>query len=377
LSAIHPWNLIRRGGPIGVSVARPLAIGLTVLALGLLTSIVPAAAAAEVGNWERDGLVGLKVRSLAFTEDFSRLIALTLGATESGPLWVRTEDGWSQPNTTLPNAILSAISLPEGGFLLGTGRDISEQPGIFWLGGLPLTARQLYRTQAIGALAVLPGEPTGQVYAAAAPYGDREASAHLLRWDRGTDTWPVVLEGTLFCGDLPSYFKQIVASTDGRSLLAIEECFTSVSQPMQVWRSDDQGRTWQVLPRSAVEQPRIAVIALEPSDANTVYAVAISPFGHPSAGLERSLDGGKSWAPIGQAIPGLSASRVITPDRRSPGRLFAAGEQAGVFTSDDYGETWQPLAGLEQLRIWSLNLDYASNSLLAGTSDGVWRTSLP
>jgi photosystem II stability/assembly factor-like uncharacterized protein len=378
VSIVHLSNWIAPVRPFGRHASRAAAICLALWAL--LSLILPATAeAAEPGTvWERDGLAGLKVRSLTFTADASILVGLTLGEAGSSPLWVRRNGAWSQPATDLPNSILSTVALPEGGVLLGTARDISERPGVFWLGGEPLASRRLYDAQAIGALAVARVDSETRVYAAAAPYGDREAGAHLLRWNQDAASWLVVLEGTLFCGDLSSYFKQIVVARDGSgTVLAVEECFASVSRQTQLWRSDDHGESWRVLPRSGIEQPLIGAIALEPGDATVLYLVGLSQEGHASTGLERSLDGGRSWSPIGGAEPELSHSRVVTPDPHGTGRLFAAGEQGGVFVSSDRGASWQSLPGLEQLRVWSLCLDGTSSTLFAGTSDGVWRMALP
>ena len=87
---------------------------------------------------------------------------------------------------------------------------------------------------------------------------------------------------------------------------------------------------------------------LEPSftDPDTVYA------GVEDAALFRSTDGGRSW----QEMPGLREAKghlwqpgaggmclhTILLEPSNPRRLFVAISAAGVFRSDDAGQTWQP-----------------------------------
>ena len=112
--------------------------------LGSLVCLIlgsPRPAAAQAPGWEREGLAGREVRALALTP------------------------------------------LPEGGLVLGTGRDISDQPGVFLLAGSPPAVRRMFEAEAIGALAVAPGRGASDLYAAAAPWADRDAGSDLLRWD--------------------------------------------------------------------------------------------------------------------------------------------------------------------------------------------------
>ncbi len=88
---------------------------------------------------------------------------------------------------------------------------------------------------------------------------------------------------------------------------------------------------------------------LEPSltDPDTVFA------GVEDAGLFRSIDAGQTWqelaglrrhesAPSWQPGAGGMCLHTIVLDPRDPARMFAAISAAGVFRSDDAGETWWP-----------------------------------
>jgi photosystem II stability/assembly factor-like uncharacterized protein len=131
-------------------------------------------------------------------------------------------------------------------------------------------------------------------------------------------------------------------------------------------RSDDGGQTWEPVDNKFVydgvpgthqwydgtphpwEFKR--VWHLEPSltDPDTVYA------GVEDAALFRSADGGRSW----QELPGLRGHgsgshwspgagglclHTIVLDPIDPARIFIAISAAGVFRTDDAGQTWRPI----------------------------------
>jgi hypothetical protein len=349
--------------------------------LGSLVCLIlgsPRPAAAQAPGWEREGLAGREVRALALTPDSSAMMALTGGARDPTPLWLRDAQGWSQPAGEAPGFILALTPLPEGGLVLGTGRDISDQPGVFLLAGSPPAVRRMFEAEAIGALAVAPGRGASDLYAAAAPWADRDAGSDLLRWDAAGGSWSVILHGTLACDQSPSYFRQIaIAPSSASTLFALEWCSASAARQAQIWRSDDRGQTWQVLPRQGGARALISTLAVDPTDPDVLYLAGPSQPGSPPAGLERSLDGGRTWSPKGDAVEGPTAIRTLLVDPRDPRRILAGTEQGGVFSSGDRGETWHALTGLEGLRVRSLAIDETLGRLYAATSDGIWRLSLP
>jgi photosystem II stability/assembly factor-like uncharacterized protein len=133
-----------------------------------------------------------------------------------------------------------------------------------------------------------------------------------------------------------------------------------------IQRSNDGGKTWEAMGNKFEYDgvpgthlwydgtPRpwdfARVWHLEPSltDPDAVYA------GIQDAALFRTTDGGKIW----QELPGLrghkSASvwqpgagglclHTILLDASHPGRIFTAISAAGVFRTDDDGQTWRPM----------------------------------
>jgi hypothetical protein len=132
-----------------------------------------------------------------------------------------------------------------------------------------------------------------------------------------------------------------------------------------IQRSDDGGKTWEPVGNEfryegipgthqwydGTQHPWEfkRVWHLEPAlaDPDVVYA------GAEDASLFKTIDGGRSW----QEIPGLREAKghlwqpgaggmclhTIILDPNQPERVFVAISAAGVFRTDDAGETWQPI----------------------------------
>jgi hypothetical protein len=84
---------------------------------------------------------------------------------------------------------------------------------------------------------------------------------------------------------------------------------------------------------------------LDPRDERTIWAAAS---GHGVTAVYRSPDRGESWKMAGQPFD-LDQVWHVEPGHRShPGRVYAGVKPAGLFQSDDYGETWQPVSGLNE-----------------------------
>jgi photosystem II stability/assembly factor-like uncharacterized protein len=127
------------------------------------------------------------------------------------------------------------------------------------------------------------------------------------------------------------------------------------SEERGIFRSLDGGRTFQkVLYRD--ENTGGIDLAFDPVDPNVIYAVMWEqrqgPWENavwtgPGSGLFKSEDGGDTWRPLTQGLPtfdqGLGRIGItVAPSDRQ--RLYAAvdaGQNGGIFRSDDAGETWR------------------------------------
>ena len=117
-----------------------------------------------------------------------------------------------------------------------------------------------------------------------------------------------------------------------------------------VWRTIDAGRTWNPI-SDAVHVGSIGAIAVAPSDPNVVYvgsgeADMRSDISEGN-GMYKSADGGKTWTAIGltdtQAIGRVivdphDANRVFVA---ALGHPYGANAERGVFRSTDGGQTWK------------------------------------
>jgi BNR/Asp-box repeat len=133
----------------------------------------------------------------------------------------------------------------------------------------------------------------------------------------------------------------------------------------QIQRSDDGGQTWDPVGNAFVyngdpgthqwydgtprpwEFKRVWHLEPSPTDPDSVYA------GAEDAALFRSTDGGQTW----QELPALRGVKghlwqpgaggmclhTIVLDPSQPERIFIAISAAGVFRTDDAGQTWRPM----------------------------------
>ena len=124
-----------------------------------------------------------------------------------------------------------------------------------------------------------------------------------------------------------------------------------------VFRSTNGGESWQKV-LGPDENTGAADLAFDPSNPQTIYAdlwaARVAPwevrsgesFYVAGSGLFKSTDGGDTWKPLKQGLPGADEKLgriglAVSPS--NPLRLYAsveAGKNPGVYRSDDGGESW-------------------------------------
>ncbi|NUO01283.1 MAG: glycosyl hydrolase [Saprospiraceae bacterium] len=134
----------------------------------------------------------------------------------------------------------------------------------------------------------------------------------------------------------------------------------------------DEGKNWQDVTPSGLDEALINCIEVSPHEAGTAYVVASRyKFDDFSPLIYYTKDYGKTWKKIVNGIEIDDFVRVVREDPARPGLLYA-GTETGIYVSFDYGESWQrfqlnlPTCPVNDLLIHD-------NDLVAATSGrGFW-----
>jgi photosystem II stability/assembly factor-like uncharacterized protein len=176
------------------------------------------------------------------------------------------------------------------------------------------------------------------------------------RWDEKAQQWiPLTDWVTMANNNMLGIESMAVDPTDANKLYLAAGAYSADWSPNgSILRSQDQGRTFQVVPvpfkmgsnedgRSAGER-----LAVDPALPSTLF------MGTRHDGLWKSLDSARTWARVG-SFPGKSSNGVgvvfvlfDAVHRQSPTRVLYAGvssPDANLFRSKDAGQTWEAVPG--------------------------------
>lgn len=171
----------------------------------------------------------------------------------------------------------------------------------------------------------------------------------------------------------------------------------------KLWRSLDRGDHWQAISpdlTKQIDRNKIPIMGLTPGDTmlgrndgvsayGTATSMAESPLqpglylvGTDDGNVQISRDGGSNWANIASKFPVPENTWVSKVDfsRFDARRMYVAfdGHRSDdfnpyIFTSNDGGETWQPIARGLRAPVRTLKEDLRNpNLLFAGTESGLW-----
>jgi photosystem II stability/assembly factor-like uncharacterized protein len=194
------------------------------------------------------------------------------------------------------------------------------------------------------------------------------AAQALIRSSDGGRTWsalPFPIDDRYICHNTDSVSLDAIAIDDATPpsvyVSAISDGWHCAVNRGFLLRTDDDFAHW-----TSLRPPgRVRGLAIEPKDRRTLYALTCGP------GLMRSGDGGAHWQRLGAGLPdpeGFDCPGTLAQDP-STGALYASrtatAPHAGVFRSLDGGRTFQPMgSGLEGL--WVRRIVARDGALYAG-----------
>lgn len=271
-------------------------------------------------RWTR---VASFVAITALEVDASSASTLYLGATRAGSLAgiFKSVDGGSTWTQTLLDAQLNVnvtaftASPSEDSTLYATAFDNiyrSEDAGTSWA---KITGPAL--GEVIASLLI---DPTNAQVLYAGGYAfDYPSYTPLAPFfkkssDRGA-TWTDLSEGLCCAG----FAQSIAVDPTDASTIFVGLGRTPGDGQRGVRKSADGGATWSA---SGLSDATVWSVAIDPQDPNTLYAATDS-------GVHRSRDGGATWVPIGQQLAG-SVVRSLSFD--AGGRILHAATERGTFT---------------------------------------------
>ncbi len=131
--------------------------------------------------------------------------------------------------------------------------------------------------------------------------------------------------------------------------------------------TQDEGKTWNNVTPSKLEESLINAIEVSPHDPATAFlAVTRYKFDDLSPMVFITHDFGKSWRKAVNGLPAGNFVRVVREDPKQPGLLYA-GTEHGLYISFDDGENWQRFqSNLPTCPITDLTI--ADNDLVVATS---------
>jgi photosystem II stability/assembly factor-like uncharacterized protein len=138
-----------------------------------------------------------------------------------------------------------------------------------------------------------------------------------------------------------------------------------------VFRSEDSGKHWvRISPEKHEDLRNFDSIAIDPRDANTIYAGTYHlPW--------KTTDGGKNWAPVHQGMVDDSDVMSITIDQNDSSHIFASA-CSGIYHSPDGAANWTKFKGIpkDSRRTVHILQDPKRPAIVyAATTEGLWKTS--
>jgi photosystem II stability/assembly factor-like uncharacterized protein len=151
----------------------------------------------------------------------------------------------------------------------------------------------------------------------------------------------------------------------------------------RAYRSDDDGRSWQLLGRGLPSR-RLGALAISPNyrkDHTLMAGLGSETF---IDGLYRSTDGGQTWLPTTRGLTDLEVYEIaFSPTFARDHTLFVSTRGQGLFRSVDGGDSWVSLAARYTSDEYQRSMSHVTMSpalaqdglVLATHNDTLWRSA--
>ena len=141
-----------------------------------------------------------------------------------------------------------------------------------------------------------------------------------------------------------------------------------------VLKSTDGGQNWMQL-NSGLPSLPVSVLALAPSNPDTLFAAMKGTETIAGAGLYRSTDGGATWMQLNSGLAPEAPVTSIVVDPKNSQIVYLGDFFSGVYVSTDGGGTWQSLnQGLTHTAVKTMAISDDGTVLYASIwGDGVYR----
>jgi photosystem II stability/assembly factor-like uncharacterized protein len=138
-----------------------------------------------------------------------------------------------------------------------------------------------------------------------------------------------------------------------------------------LYQSSNGGRSWQKIEISALEDGRIASVAISPVTKGVMYIAG------PGTGVLRTEDGGHSWIERNGGLPGRDVIAVAA-HATQPDTVYIVVHDQGVYRSQDAGRSWRLMergsqGGIRQLIHSDMPGSMQTGWLFAATPKGIRR----
>ena len=192
------------------------------------------------------------------------------------------------------------------------------------------------------------------------------------------DTWQVLSNMSNMNGaNIPAPASALVQCSKDKDIFYMaKRIYHSYNSKSELWVTKDEGNTWSNITNGLPDSLYFTYLAVDDDNPDIAW-VTCSGF-KLGQKVYNTTDGGVSWTNISQNLPNLPVNTIVL-DEQSPNHTIYIGTDLGVYmTNDSSIAGWEPYGeGLPNVIVSELEIDYNTNDLFAATfGGGIWKTDM-